>query len=67
MFKRYTKKPGGKTWALQVRISQKWMTEYTYATPPPYSTKRFRTRNKTQIVKILNFLGLPKSNYSLTA
>ena len=65
MFKRYTKKPGGKTWALQVRISQKWMTEYTYATPPS-SSKRFRTRNKTQIVKILNFLGLPKSNYSLT-
>ena len=34
--------------------------------PPSSSSKRFRTRNRTQIVKILNFLGLPKSNYSLT-
>ena len=37
-----------------------------YASPPPSSSKRLRTRNKTQIGKILNFLGLPKSNYSLT-
>ena len=66
MFKRYTKKPGGKTWALQVRISQKWMTEYTYATPTSSSSKRFRTWNKMQIVKNLTFLGLLKSNYSLT-
>ena len=37
--------------------------------PPPLpssSSKRFRTQNRTQIVKNLNFLGLPKSNYSLT-
>ena len=33
---------------------------------PSSSSKRFRTRNRTQIVKNLNFLGLPKSNYSLT-
>ena len=33
--------------------------------PPSSSSKRFRTWNRTQIVKILNFLGLPKTNYSL--
>ena len=34
--------------------------------PPSSSSKRFRTRNRMQIVKNLNFLRLPKSNYSLT-
>ena len=34
--------------------------------PPSSSSKRFRTWNRTQIVKNLNYLGLPKSNYSLT-
>ena len=34
--------------------------------PPSSSSKRFRTRNRMQMVKNLNFLGLPKSNYSLT-
>ena len=33
---------------------------------PSSSSKRFRTRNRMQIVKNLNFLGLPKSNYFLT-
>ena len=34
-------------------------------TPSSFS-KRFRTRNRMQMVKSLNFLGVPKSNYSLT-
>ena len=34
--------------------------------PPSSSSKRFRTYNRMQIVKNLNYLGLPKSNYSLT-
>ena len=38
----------------------------TICPPPSSSSKRFRTWNRTQIVKILNFLGLPKSSYSLT-
>ena len=38
----------------------------TICPPPSSSSKRFRTRNRMQMVKNLNFLGLPKSNYSLT-
>ena len=34
--------------------------------PPPSSSKRLRTRNRMHMVKSLNFLGIPKSNYSLT-
>ena len=38
----------------------------TICPPPSSSSKRFRTWNRTQIVKNLNFLDLPKSSYSLT-
>ena len=38
----------------------------TICHPPSSSSKRFRTRNRMQMVKNLIFLGLPKSNYSLT-
>ena len=34
--------------------------------PPSFFSKLFRTWNRTQIVKNLNFLGLPKSSYFLT-
>ena len=38
----------------------------TICPPPSSSSTRFRTRNRTQMVKNLNYLGLPKFNYSLT-
>ena len=38
--------PGGKTWALQVRISQKWMTDYTYSSVRP---TRYRNQHINQV------------------